>query len=178
MDWKDVIKFWFEECTPAQWFTKDEAFDAKLRERFLDTYWRVAKGETAAWRKEPEGRLAEVIVLDQFARNMFRNSPQAFAEDALALKLAEEAVWVGDDKKLPRRMRRFFYMPYMHSESREVHRKAMWLFLSLWDWETFKYELKHKRIIDRFGRYPHRNTVLGRESTEEEEKFMETHKGF
>lgn len=178
MDWKDVIKFWFEECTPKQWFTKDEAFDAKLRERFLDTYWRVVRGETAEWRQTPEGRLAEIIVLDQFSRNMFRGSPQTFEHDSLALKRAREAVGNGDDKKVSRRMRRFLYMPYMHSESREVHKKAFWLFLSLMDWQSFRYELKHKKIIDRFGRYPHRNAVLGRESTEEEKKFLETHKGF
>ncbi|RJQ35288.1 DUF924 domain-containing protein [Candidatus Parcubacteria bacterium] len=157
---------------------KDEAFDTRLRERFLDTYWRVSKGETAYWRKEPQGRLAEIIVLDQFARNMFRGSSQAFEHDPLALSLAEEAVRVGADKKLAPKMRHFLYMPYMHSESREVHKKAVWLFLSLWNWGTFWYELKHKRIIDRFGRYPHRNAVLGRESTEKEKKFISTHKGF
>jgi len=157
---------------------KDEAFDTRLRERFLDTYWRVSKGETAYWRKEPQGRLAEILVLDQFARNMFRGSPQAFEHDPLALQLAEEAIRASDDKKLAPKMRHFLYMPYMHSESREVHKKAVWLFLSLWNWGTFWYELKHKRIIDRFGRYPHRNAVLGRESTEEEKKFIATHKGF
>ena len=178
MDWTQVIQFWFEECTPRQWFMKDEAFDTRLRERFLDTYWRVTKGETVYWRKEPQGRLAEIIVLDQFARNMFRGSPQAFEHDPRAQKLAEEAIRVRDDKKLPPRMRHFLYMPYMHSESREVHKKAVWLFLSLFDFWTLVYEFKHKRIIDRFGRYPHRNAVLGRESTEAEKEFLKTHKGF
>ncbi|PIR83875.1 DUF924 domain-containing protein [Candidatus Kaiserbacteria bacterium CG10_big_fil_rev_8_21_14_0_10_51_14] len=178
MGWKEVIQFWFEECTPKQWFTKDEAFDAKVRERFQGTYWRVVKGESAQWRTEPEGRLAEIIVLDQFARNIFRNSPRAFEYDPLALDLAEEAVHSGDDRRLPKRMRRFLYMPYMHSESAEVHRKAFWLFLSLFDWETLKYEIKHKRIIDRFGRYPHRNEILGRKSTEAEKEFIKNHRGF
>jgi uncharacterized protein (DUF924 family) len=178
MDWEDVIRFWFEECTPAQWFRKDEQFDARMRERFLETHHRVASGETVAWRATPEGRLAEVIVLDQFSRNMFRDTPQAFQYDVLALKLAEEAVRVADDKKLSRRMRRFLYMPYMHSESRAVHKKAFWLFLTLFDLGSLYYELDHKRIIDRFGRYPHRNAILGCESTSEELEFLKTHKGY
>lgn len=178
MKWQEVIQFWFEETAPSQWFKKDEAFDAKIKEKFEETYWSVVRSETKNWREVPEGRLAEVIVLDQFSRNMFRGSPQAFANDALALKLAEEAVEAGDDKKLPKKFRRFLYMPYMHSESREVHKKAVWLFLSLLNFGTLMYEFKHKKIIDRFGRYPHRNEVLGRESTPEEEEFLKKHKGF
>lgn len=183
MNWQEVIKFWFVECKSQQWFRKDEKFDADIRRRFLGTYESVVKGETASWRATPQGRLAEIIVLDQFARNMFRpgragNSPQAFAADPLALSLAQDAIRVGADKELSPRMRRFLYMPYMHSESREVHRKAVWLFLSLWDFPTLWYEFSHKRIIDHFGRYPHRNAVLGRESTPEEIEFMRTHKGF
>lgn len=138
----------------------------------------VARGETAEWRSKPAGRLAEVIVLDQFSRNMFRGSKEAFAYDERALALAEEAIRVGADKALSRTERRFLYMPYMHSESKEVHRRAVWLFLSLFDWRTFSYELLHKRIIDSFGRYPHRNEILGRASTAEEKEFVKTHKGF
>jgi uncharacterized protein (DUF924 family) len=180
MEWNEVVRFWFEECSPEQWFRKDEKFDALLRERFLDTYWQVVKGETGSWRAQPEGRLAEILVLDQFARNMFRGSAQAFKEDPLALDLAQEAVRVGADRKLPKKMRHFVYMPYMHSESRAVHRQAFWLFfkLSPLNWGTLTYELAHKKIIDRFGRYPHRNVVLGRVSTQEEIEFMKTHKGF
>lgn len=178
MQWKEVLDFWFVETKPQQWFTKDEAFDARVRERFLETYLSIVRGETAEWRADPRGRLAEIIVLDQFSRNMFRGSPKSFEHDALALKLAEEAVQVGDDKKLLRKLRHFLYMPFMHSESRAVHKKAVWLFLSLLSPITLWYELKHKKIIDRFGRYPHRNVVLGRESTEEEKKFLEDHHGF
>ena len=177
---QDVLRFWFEECTPQQWFSKDDAFDAKMRERFLDTYWKVVEGKTKDWHMTPEGRLAGIIVLDQFSRNMFRNSPQAFANDPLALSLAEEAVKSGDDMKMDPQHRYFIYMPYMHSESRDVHRKALRLFFSLPFslWGGLLYEWKHKRIIDRFGRYPHRNEILGRISTPEEIEFLKTHKGF
>ncbi|HTR18605.1 MAG TPA: DUF924 family protein [Candidatus Paceibacterota bacterium] len=180
MESQTVIRFWFEEATPSQWFRKDEKFDAEIRRRFLDVYEGAMKGELADWRKSPEGRLAEIIVLDQFPRNMFRNSPQAFAGDALALKFVQDAIAAGDDKKLSVRMRRFLYMPYMHSESRDAHKKALRLFFSLLpsQWAAFKFEWKHKRIIDRFGRYPSRNAILRRESTPAETEFLKTHKGF
>jgi uncharacterized protein (DUF924 family) len=180
MEWNEIIKFWFEECTPRQWFKKDNAFDATIREKFEEVYWQAMRGETEAWRKDPQGRLAEVIVLDQFGRNMFRGTPGAFAADALALSLTEEAVWAGDDKKLSGIQRQFLYMPYMHSESREVHKNAFWLFMSLpvSKWGGLVYEIQHKKIIDRFGRYPHRNAILGRTSTPEEVEFLKTHKGF
>lgn len=178
---QEVITFWFEESSPRQWFGKDENFDKEITSRFLDTYQKVVSGETKEWRTTPEGRLAEIIVLDQFARNMFRDSPQAFAYDELALSLAQEAIQEGDDKKLDADKRYFMYMPFMHSESRAVHKKAFWLFLSLplKDWKSWiTFELKHKKIIDRFGRYPHRNEVLGRVSTPEEIEFLKTNKGF
>ncbi len=178
MEWQSVIDFWFEESSPRDWFSKNDAFDAKIRERFGALYERVARGDTAGWRAEPEGRLAEIIVLDQFPRNMFRNSRKAFATDAKALELAREAVALGADRKLPARMRHFLYMPYMHSESRSAHRKALWLFIKSMNWNALKYEWQHKRIIDRFGRYPHRNAVLGRDSTPEELEFLKTHAGF
>lgn len=175
---EEVIKFWFEETTSSQWFRKDEKFDAEMQRRFLDTYEHVMRRETADWRVTPEGRLAEILVLDQFSRNMFRNSPEAFAGDALALQLAEGTIAAGDDKRLPRRMRRFVYMPFMHSESREMHKRAVRLFFWYGNMGILWYEFKHKSIIDGFGRYPHRNTVLGRESTPEEVAFMRMHKGF
>lgn len=173
----EVIEFWFETCSPEQWFTKDPAFDEQVRSRFLDTYQRVVSGETKGWRDTPEGRLAEIIVLDQFARNMFRDTPQAFEHDSLALTLAKEAVRVGDDQKLPPGQRHFLYMPYMHSESAQDHEEALKLFRSVGG-EAEEYEVKHKEIIDRFGRYPHRNKILGRASTSEEEEFMKDNPGF
>ncbi|MBU1293061.1 DUF924 domain-containing protein [Patescibacteria group bacterium] len=178
MNWNEVITFWFETLSPSQWFIKDPALDEEIRNRFLSTYLKVVKGETAEWREVPEGRLAEIIVLDQFARNMFRDTPQAFEYDPLALQLAEEAIKVGADRRLTRVERKFLYMPYMHSESPVMHKKAFWLFLFLGDFSTLSFELKHKKIIDRFGRYPHRNDILGRTSTPKEIEFMKSNKGF
>jgi len=177
MDSKEVIEFWFKTSSPEQWFVKDPEFDEQIRSRFLDTYERAVNGETKEWRSTPAGRLAEVIVLDQFARNMFRDTPQAFEHDSLALSLAKEAVRVGDDQKLTQQERQFLYMPYMHSESAEDHEEAIALFQSLGG-EVEKYEIKHKEIIDRFGRYPHRNKILGRTSTQEEIEFMKNNPGF
>jgi uncharacterized protein (DUF924 family) len=178
MEWREVLKFWFEEAGPEKWFAKSDAFDEEIRTRFLATYERAVAGQTASWRADARGRLAEVIVLDQFPRNMFRNSGKAFATDAAALRLAEEAVALGLDKALSPRERHFLYMPYMHSESKRVHWKALWLFLHSMNWGALVYEWKHKRVIDRFGRYPHRNAALGRVSTPEEVAFIAAHPGF
>jgi uncharacterized protein (DUF924 family) len=178
MNAADVLKFWFEETGYEQHFKKDAAFDAQIKKRFLDTYWAAVRGELSGWRATPEGRLAEVIVLDQFSRNMFRDDPQAFAHDPLALALAQEAVRVGDDMKLEPAKRRYLYLPFMHSESAEVHAEAQALFDRLGDESTSKYEAMHKAIIDRFGRYPHRNAVLGRAPTDEETAFLKEHEGF
>lgn len=173
-----VLNFWFTECTPKQWFTKDDAFDARMRERFLATHAAIMKGETAHWRGTPEGRLAEILVLDQFSRNMFRGKAESFASDSLALKLAEDAIAIGADTKVPRNMRHFFYMPFMHSESLTAHKKAFRLFLKSFNFGALWYEIDHARVIRRFGRYPSRNAILGRQSTPEELTFLKTHKGW
>jgi uncharacterized protein (DUF924 family) len=125
-----------------------------------------------AWRATPEGRLAEVLVLDQFSRNVYRDTPQAFAQDALALALAQELVTSGQDRSLPLAQRSFAYMPYMHSESALVHAQAALLFAQPGMEDTLRFEVRHKEIIDRFGRYPHRNALLGRSSTPEELAFL------
>ena len=174
----DILLFWFEEVTPKQKFVKDPEFDALITEKFESTYWDIMNGKTKGWRDTPEGRLAEIIVLDQFARNMFRNDAQSFAGDTRALELARDALAVGDDKKVSKEKQLFFYMPYMHSESREVHVEALKIFTEFGNKINLEYEIKHKNIIDRFGRYPHRNKVLGRESTPEEIEFLKTNSGF
>ncbi|MBX3021902.1 MAG: DUF924 domain-containing protein [Bdellovibrionales bacterium] len=153
-------------------FAKSTELDENIRDRFSSTYLAALNGETAAWRSSPEGRLAEIIVLDQFSRNMFRDTPKAFASDALSLRLAREAVTAGDDKKLPVAKRAFIYMPYMHSEDLEAHREAVTLFSEPGLEFNLKFELMHKAIIDRFGRYPHRNQILGRVSTAAEVEFL------
>lgn len=169
---QDILHFWFQELTPKMQFAKDADLDQKIRDRFLAIHMEAMNGKTASWRSTPEGRLAEIIVLDQFSRNMFRDSPQAFASDALALKLAQQAVAAGDDQKIPIGQRAFVYLPYMHSEDRQVHEEALKLFAQKGLEGNFKYEILHKNIIDRFGRYPHRNQILGRTPTEEELKFL------
>lgn len=173
----DVIEFWFNTTKPEQRFAKDFAFDEEVRKNFLDTYWTVIRGEHSEWRNTPEGRLAEIIVLDQFARNMFRGKAQAFMYDPLALALAQEMIRTGDDQKLDTEKRHFAYMPFMHSESKKIHEAALGLFEGLGG-DAMEYEIKHKKVIDTFGRYPHRNEILGRISTSEELDFIKTYPGF
>lgn len=173
MNPQDVLHFWFEEATPEQLFEKDEAFDAQIRARFGETHAAAARGELASWRATPEGRLAEIIVLDQFSRNLFRDDARAFATDGMALVLAQEAIRAGADRGMPAIRRAFLYMPFMHSESRVIHAEAERLFRQPGLENNYAFELKHKAIIDRFGRFPHRNRVLGRASTPEELAFLQ-----
>src|SRR5690606_28537328 len=128
MQHKDILNFWFKELTPADWFRKNPVLDQEIKERFQSVLQQASKGELRHWRETPEGRLAEIIVLDQFSRNIYRNSKRAFANDELALKLAQEMVAYGLDQELPKEMRSFVYMPYMHSEKIEIHDDAEKLF--------------------------------------------------
>lgn len=169
-----VLRFWFEDIEPAQWWRKDPAFDALLRERFGALLERAARCELWAWRQSPAGRLAEILVLDQFSRNLYRDTPRAFAQDPLALALAQEAAAGGHDQALPPAQRAFAYMPYMHSESAAVHDEALRLFSQpALPASHLEAERQHKAIVDRFGRYPHRNALLGRASTAEELAFLQ-----
>ena len=167
-----VLRFWFEEIEPAQWWRKDGGFDRLIATRFGALHAAAAQGELSGWRATPQGRLAEVIVLDQFSRNLHRDSPRAFACDGMALVLAQEAVSAGADTALPAAQRAFLYMPWMHSESAAIHRAAVELFSAPGMENNLDFELRHKAIIDRFGRYPHRNAVLERTSTAEELAFL------
>jgi uncharacterized protein (DUF924 family) len=169
---KEIIHFWFEELTPKQHFMKDAALDATIGARFGLTLETAARCELFAWRMTAEGRLAEIIVLDQFSRNVYRDTPRAFAQDTLALVLAQELVACRRDRNLPPAQRAFAYMPYMHSESALVHKQAVALFSQPGMEDTLSFELRHKAIIDRFGRYPHRNAILGRTSSAEELAFL------
>ena len=169
----EVLTFWFDDHGAEQWWSKDDAFDDLCRRGFLDVHEQAYLGELWTWRDQAQGRLAEVIILDQFSRNIFRDTPQAFAYDGMALALAQEAVRAGADRELSKPQRQFLYMPYMHSESAKVHEEAVRLFTDLGDENTLKFERMHKRIIDRFGRYPHRNDILGRVSTADEQAFLQ-----
>jgi uncharacterized protein (DUF924 family) len=171
--YKDVLNFWFNELTPDQWWAKDEQLDGVIKERFSDFHAQAARCELVDWRMAAKGRLAEIIILDQFSRNIFRDAPQAFANDPLALALAQEALAVGADKALSPVERSFLYLPFMHSESAKIHQVAVVLYRELGISGNLDFEIQHQNIIERFGRYPHRNKILGRESTPEEIEFLQ-----
>lgn len=170
---QDVLHFWFQETQPKQRFVRDAAFDQAIRERFAAAQASAVQGELWSWRATPEGRLAEIILLDQFSRNLHRDSPLAFAHDGMALVLAQEAVAQGLDAQLEPEQRSFLYMPYMHSESRAVQRESLRLFTALGRAENLDFAHRHAEIVERFGRYPHRNAALGRASTPEELEFLQ-----
>ena len=172
VDAEAVLRFWFVELEPRDWWRKDPELDQRIASRFGALLETAAAGALVEWRTTPRGRLAEIIVLDQFSRNIHRGSAEAFANDALALRLAEEAVAAGAALELPVEERRFVYMPYMHSESAAVHETAMRLFATPGLEKNLDFERRHKAVIDRFGRFPHRNALLGRESTAEEIEFL------
>lgn len=175
-DAADILNFWFTVHSSADWFAGKPEFDAEISERFGETHVRVTQGEAFGWRATAEGRLAEIIVLDQFSRQLFRNSAKAFAQDGMALALAQEAVAGGFDLSLDTAKRMFLYMPYQHSESLLVHQEGLRLFGGLeGDW--LKYEEAHAEIIRRFGRFPKRNAALGRVSTSEELAYIAATEG-
>jgi len=167
-----ILKFWFEEIDHSQWWSKNDEFDQRMRERFAEIHAQAIRCELFSWRKEAEGRLAEIIVLDQFSRNMFRDSPLSFANDSLALALSQEAISVGADQELSPIQRSFLYMPFMHSESLIIHEIAVDLYKNNGIQANLDFEIKHQDIIKRFGRYPHRNKILGRVSSKEEIQFL------
>jgi long-chain acyl-CoA synthetase len=167
-----VLDFWFG-VDPEKWYKKDDAFDAEIREQFLATYEAAAGGQLSEWGQTPESALALVIVLDQFPRNMFRSSPRAFAADSLALATAKCAVERGFDKSLEVQKRTFFYLPYEHSENLDDQERGVALNRASGDAESLKWAELHADIIRRFGRFPHRNAVLGRNTTAEEEAFLD-----
>ena len=169
---EEVLSFWFREIDPKLWWSADPDFDELIRGRFLGVMQAAAAGELYEWRATPRGRLAEIIVLDQFSRNVYRNTPQAFAQDPMALALAQEAVAARALASLDPTERSFLLLPYMHSESRTIHGVAEALYREFAPAGNYDFELKHKAIIDRFGRYPHRNEILGRASTPEEVEFL------
>jgi uncharacterized protein (DUF924 family) len=169
-----ILDFWFEEISPKHWWAKSESLDRHIASRFAEAHRAAVCCELYLWRQTAEGRLAEILVLDQFSRNIYRNDPRAFVCDPLALGLAQEAVALGADQPLQPVQRAFLYLPYMHSESPLIHAQALLLFSQPGLEDSLAFELRHKAIIDRFGRYPHRNTILGRLSSPEEIAFLET----
>jgi uncharacterized protein (DUF924 family) len=172
-DFVDVIDFWFTESGPEKWWVKDPAFDQLIEDRFGPTHQQAINCELFAWRETVIGRLAEILVIDQFSRNIYRDKPRSFAFDSLALALAQEVIGKKLQTQLVGPQRAFLYMPYMHSESPAIHEIAADLFSDPEVEGNRDFELRHKAIIDRFGRYPHRNEILNRASTAEELEFLE-----
>lgn len=169
-----VLRFWFEELSADQWWTTSVAADREIAHRFSAVHAAAERCELDSWRASASGRLAEVIVLDQFSRNLYRGDPRAFACDSMALALAQTAVALGADRELEVARRAFLYLPYMHSESLRIHAAALELFRTPGLEQNLAAELRHRQILERFGRYPHRNAALGRVSNPDEIEFLKT----
>lgn len=166
-----VLRFWFEELGEAQWFAKSDVLDAQIRDRFLQVHTQLLAGE-AALVSGPRPMLAAIIVLDQFSRNMFRDEPRAFAADPIARRIAREVLAEGIDRMMSKQERLFLYLPFQHSEDAADQALALQLMTALDNPAWLRFAIAHKELIDRFGRFPHRNTVLGRQSTPEEIEML------
>lgn len=172
MHYSDVLEFWFEELTPSQWFNKDESLDLKMVEKFIAVHDQATSGELFTWRDDPFGRLAEILLIDQFSRKIYRDDPKAYLLDPMALVLAQETIYGNHHKSFETNQKMFLYRPFMHSESKSIHEVALHLFSEPGLEESLLFEIEHKKIIDQFGRYPERNTLLGRTNTPEEELYL------
>ena len=168
-----VLAFW-RAAGPDKWFKTDAAFDDDIRRRFLETYEAAAASQLAGWEQAPDGALALTVVLDQFPRNMFRGSARAYAADPLARAVADRALTRGFDQRTTLPDRQFFYLPFEHSESPADQQRCVALFRATGDAELVKWAELHADIIRRFGRFPHRNAVLGRNTTSEEQAFLDS----
>jgi uncharacterized protein (DUF924 family) len=168
----EVLAFWFSPEVKAKWFEPDDAFDAELRRRFEPALKQARSGALDSWGDSPQGALALIVLLDQISRNIYRGTPQAFAADALALGIARRAVARGFDKNLATDERAILYMPFMHSERLEDQEEGVKLFTALGLDVPLDFMRRHRDIIARFGRFPHRNAILGRPSTPEELEFL------
>ena len=170
----EIIHFWFNETDPQQWFQKSPEFDALVKERFGVTYQMAKDGLCQAWAKDAEGALALVIVLDQFPRHMFRDTPAAFETDEQALLAAKKAIASGFDQILEPVKRGFLYVPFQHSENMSDQNRSVELMSSM-QYENpagYDYAIRHRVVIEKYGRFPHRNKILGRENTPEEEEYL------
>ncbi|MCR9176276.1 MAG: DUF924 domain-containing protein [Alphaproteobacteria bacterium] len=170
---QDVLTFWFVENGREQWFKKDEAFDSEMDQRFADLQARAADGGCVDWEETADGRMALILVLDQFSRNLHRADPRAFAQDTRARAVARTAIALGDHVVAAPDRKLFLYLPFEHSEAMADQEWCMSLFTALGDPELLDYAERHRVIVERFGRFPHRNAVLGRESTPEELEFLQ-----
>ena len=176
VQWEEIIDFWFDPDNMNLHFAEDENFDNKIRERFLDTWKAGAEGLLVDWRDNIKGRLAEIIVLDQFSRNLWRNDIRTYTQDKMAIVLSQEVLNHPDYNKLSKSEKKYILLPFMHSESLEIHKYAQKYFEELDDEDFMYYEKLHRNILERFGRYPYQNKDLGRESTPEELQSLEDNK--
>lgn len=172
---ESILAFWFTELTPKDWWGGNQTLDGAIHTRYFTVYERLAQGVPEPWRATPRGALAAVLVLDQFPRNMFRNDARAFATDSLARATAHDAVARRFDRVLSPVQRQFMYMPFQHSEDARDQARSVELYTPLGEEFGLGFARAHKEIIDKFGRFPHRNAILGRESTEEELAFLAEH---
>ena len=168
---EEVIAFW-RAAGPDRWFAKDESFDAECRARFLVTHEAAAAGELNEWELSPDGALALCLLLDQFPRNMFRGTRRAYRTDPVAVDVADRAIERGHDKAVDPSLRRFFYLPFMHSEELADQERSVALAEAMGDEDTLKWARHHRDIVAKFGRFPHRNAILGRAGTPEEAAFL------
>ena len=175
-NFEEVLSFWFEEIQPRQWFQKDPEFDGAIQERFGALVRIALAGELSSWTQSAESNLALILVLDQFTRNIFRGTAKSYSGDEAALEASLTAVRRGDlvilHERLPERYAQFLLMPMMHSESLDVQNRSLPLFAKYCSERTYDYAVRHMEVIARFGRFPHRNDLLGRESTAEEMAFL------
>lgn len=175
---QDVLDFWFSAQMQPMWFAKSDEIDSRIRDTFAPTYEAARRGDLDDWAATPEGALALVIVLDQFPRNIFRGSGRAFEANDIALHRARAALEAGFDRQVDPQRRQFFYLPFMHSEDLADQNRSVRLYQDLGDAGSLDFAIRHRDIIDRFGRFPHRNAALGRADTPAEQEFLRTHPGF
>lgn len=168
----EIVSFW-RTAGPDRWFKKDAGFDEEIRQRFLKTHEAAAAGKLTDWEQSVQGALALLILLDQFPRNMFRGDARAFATDPLARAVAAGAIVRGFDSQVPPDMRGFFYLPFQHSEDLADQERSIAFYKAIGDVENLKWAELHADVIRRFGRFPHRNSVLGRTTTPEEQAFLD-----
>ncbi|GJL93139.1 DUF924 family protein [Hyphococcus sp.] len=168
-----ILRFWFEKSKPYQWFRRDDAFDAAIKSRFDAMHKAASEGRLEVWRAHPAHSLSLIILLDQFSRNLYRDTPRAFAQDDHALEIAREAIRRRFDQRVDAKRQAFFYMPFMHAERLSVQEECVDLFKArLPGTMNVPFAIEHRDIVKRFGRFPHRNKVLGRQSTTEEISFL------
>ena len=174
----DVLEFWFSDEMRPYWFAKSDSIDKEIAARFSETYEEAHAGRLDDWIGAPDSALALVIVLDQFPRNIHRGGPRSFESNDIALAHARTALEMGHDAGQTPDRRQFFYLPFMHSEDLADQERSVALYEQLGDANSLRFARDHRDIVARFGRFPHRNAILGRDSTPEEAEFLKTHKGF